>query len=233
MTRACLGGTTPLGWRQIARWGRRCCGKRHSKPHGGPTPKSACEAGQGGHIGWVYRPSCGARVAAVVVFWLPFQLYNLRYVSFRRLAQLSYSFIGRIDGLFIVRLSPTAIQRLFFKLRVAQRKDIPDPVLEIPQFEMSTNDCIVGLPGIDLSRPYLIPVTRPGASRKLQLRQRDDSTGNELLMRSWNVQYLSVQPAKGPMPLTTESANKYWHWAGGDSFGFGGACGFYLGGAFY
>ena len=100
--------------------------------------------------------------------------------------------IGRIDGMFVVRLSTTL--RLFFKLAVAQARDILDPILEIPVFRMMAQDCIVGLPGIDLSRPYLIPITS-SQGNEIRLRRKDHGEGQmsnelDLLMIPWNVHYL-------------------------------------------
>ena len=74
---------------------------------------------------------------------------------------------------------------MFFKLPVAEERKISDPVLEVPIYEMKAVSCIVGLPGIDFSRPYLIAITKSDLRNGLRLRQQDvqaQGITQELLM---------------------------------------------------
>ncbi|KAL9035756.1 MAG: hypothetical protein Q9180_004684 [Flavoplaca navasiana] len=101
--------------------------------------------------------------------------------------------IGCIEGLLVVRLSLSTNPQLFFKLVVAQQMNTLDSILEVPKFQITLDRCIVGLPGIEIFRPYLIPVHNEG--NVLSLRRSDNDTdrltaGGELLMIPWDVQYL-------------------------------------------
>ena len=103
--------------------------------------------------------------------------------------------IGQVRGLVIVSLSTTDPPRLFLKLAVAVQQQEVDPVLEIPMYRISPEEIIVGLPGVEPSRPYLVPVSRSSQDRQLTLRQitHGQILGQEaleLLYVPWNVEYL-------------------------------------------
>ena len=64
--------------------------------------------------------------------------------------------------------------QLFLKLTVASPEDFWDPVLDLEVYDTLPEECVIGLPSIDLFQMYLIPVVKSGEGHKILLRQKDD-----------------------------------------------------------
>ena len=95
--------------------------------------------------------------------------------------------LARIDGIFLMTITNT---RAFLKITEVDSTATPgyrDPVLEMPILQLTDDTRIIGLPAVDLSKPYLIPVrSQPNSSLQFDA----DTSSKELLQITWTLQFL-------------------------------------------